>query len=193
MKQYVQSAMLIALLSSSVVAYGKTVDLRNETDGDGGSREVSFCARPSPDKPGLPGHAFIAFSETTKDGKRTFRAIGHTVFSAGEALLSYTGLVTADGALVDEKYTSIKQQCLTLQVNKADYQKAYGLAAQPLKVIGVVLDETKSIQKAYSLAAEDCVGFMITQAKLFAPKVSVPSRNNGELPMNYVRRFIDAN
>lgn len=193
MNAYLLTALLVTAASSSVVVYGKTVDLRNQTDGDGGTREVSFCARPSPDKPGLPGHAFIAFSETTKDGKRTFRAIGHTVFSAGEALLSYTGLVTADGALVDEKYTSIKQQCLTIQVNKADYQKSYGLVAQPLKAIGVVLDETKPIQKAYSLAAEDCVGFLITQANLFTPKVVVPLRNNGELPMNYVRRFIDAN
>lgn len=115
------------------------------------------------------------------------------MFSAGEALLSYTGLVTADGALVDEKYTSIKQQCLTILVNKADYQKSYGLVAQPLKAIGVVLDETKPVQKAYSLAAEDCVGFLIAQAKLFTPKVAVPARNSGELPLNYVRRFIDAN
>ena len=193
MKTYLLVTLLVGASSSSVVAYGKTVDLRNQTDGDGGSREISFCARPSPDKPGLPGHAFIAFSETSKDGKRAFRAIGHTVFSAGEALLSYTGLVTADGALVDEKYTSIKQQCLTLQVNKPDYQKSYGLVAQPLKAIGVVLDESKPIQKAYSLAAEDCVGFLITQAQLFSPKVKVPSRNNGELPLNYVRRLIDAN
>lgn len=190
MKAHLLTALLVMASSSS---FGKTIDLRNQTDGDGGSREVSFCARPSPDKPGLPGHAFIAFSETTKDGKRSFRAIGHTVFSAGEALLSYTGLVTADGALVDEKYTAIKQQCLTVLVNKADYQKSYGLVAQPLKSIGVVLDETKPVQKAYSLAAEDCVGFLITQAKLFTPKVAVPSRNSGELPLSYVRRFIDAN
>jgi len=107
--------------------------------------------------------------------------------------VSYTGLVTADGALVDEKYTSIKQQCLTILVNKVNYQKSYGLSAQPLKAIGFVLDETKPIQKAYSLAAEDCVSFLITQAKLFTPRVVVPSRNNGELPLNYVRRFIDAN
>lgn len=193
MKTYLKAALLVAASSSSVLTYGKTVDLRNQTDGDGGSREISFCARPSPGNPGFPGHAFIAFSETTKDGKRTFRAIGHTVFSVGEALLSYTGLVTAAGALVDEKYTSIKQQCLTLQVSKTDYQKSYGLVAQPLKAIGVVLDETRPIQKTYSLAAEDCVGFMITQARLFTPKVIVPSRNNGELPLNFVRRLIDAN
>jgi hypothetical protein len=196
MKTYFTAALLVAASASSSLADGKTVDLRNHTDGDGGNREISLCARPSPDKSGLhglPGHAFIAFSETMKNGKRTFRAIGHTVLSAGEALLSYTGLINAEGALVDEKYTSIKQQCLTLQVNKADYQKSYALVAQPLKAIGVVLDESKPVQKSYSLAAEDCVGFVIVQARLFTPNVTVPSRNNDELPLNYVRRLIDAN
>lgn len=193
MKFFLNCALLAILSASWPLAFAKTLDLRNQTDADGGSREINLCARPSPDKPGLPGHAFIAFSETTKDGIRTFRAIGHTVFSVGEALLSYTGLVTATGALVDEKYTSIKQQCLTLQVNKADYERSYGLAAQPLKVIGIVFDETKPIQKAYSLAAEDCVGFLITQAQYFSPKLIVPSRNSSELPLNYVRRLIDAN
>lgn len=178
---------------TSPITHAKTVDLRNQTDVDGGVREISLCARPSPDKPGLPGHAFIAFSETRNDGSRTFRAIGHTVFSVGEALLSYTGLVTAAGALVDEKYTSIKQQCLTLQVNRGEYEKSYGLAAQLLKSVGVVFDETKPIQKAYSLAAEDCVGFLITQAQFFGPKVVVPSRKGGDLPLNYVRRLIDSN
>lgn len=193
MRFFLNCVLLPIVFASSSLALAKNLDLRNKTDYDGGSREISLCARPSPDKPGLPGHAFIAFSETTKDGRRTFRAIGHTVFSIGEALLSYAGPVTAAGALVDEKYTSIKQQCLTLQVNKADFERSYGLAAQPLKAIGIVFDETKPIQKTYSLAAEDCVGFLITQAQLFDPKVVVPSRNSSELPLNYVRRLIDAN
>lgn len=183
--------MLIVLASSSF-ALADTVDLRSQTDNDGGSREISFCARPSPDKPGLPGHAFIAFSEE-KDGKRSIRAIGHTAFSVGEALLSYSGIITGDGALVDEKYTSIKQHCLTLQVNRADYERAYGQALQPLKAMGIDLDETMPIQKNYSLAAEDCVGFLINQAKVFAPRLVIPSRKIGELPLRYVRRLIDAN
>lgn len=184
---------MTALLAASPLVHAKTLDLRNQTDADGGIREISFCARPSPDKPGLPGHAFVALSETKKDGSRTFRAIGHTVFTVGEALLSYTGLVTAAGALVDEKYTAIKQECLTLQVNKIQYEKSYGSVAQPLKVIAVAFDETMPIQKAYSLAAEDCVGFLISQANPFEPKVVVPARNGGELPLKYVRRLIDAN
>ncbi|MBF4989473.1 hypothetical protein [Methylophilus sp. 14] len=193
MKTHIVVALFVAASFISSEVYSKTIDMRNQTDGDGGIREISFCARPSPDKPGLPGHAFIAFSETSKNGKRVFRAIGHTVFSVGEALLSYTSLVTADGALMDEKYTSIKQECLTLQVNKADFDKSYGLVAQPLQIIGVTFDETKPIQKSYSLAANDCVGFLIKQAQLYSPKITVPSRNNGELPLNYLRRLIDAN
>lgn len=193
MKNYFGIALIFATSIYPYSAFSKTLDLRTKTDADGSNREISLCARPSPDKPGLPGHAFIAFSETTIDGKITFRAIGHTVFSVGEALLSYTGLVNADGALVNEKYTSIKQQCLTLLINKSDYQKSYASATQPLNSIGIVFDESKPVQKSYSLAAEDCVGFLIMQAKSYSPKISIPSRNSGELPLSYVRRLIDAN
>lgn len=193
MRIFLSCALLAIASASSSLALAKTLDLRNQTDADGGIREISLCARPSPDKPGLPGHAFIAFAEITRNGKMNFRALGHTVFSVGEALLSYTGLVTAEGAMIEEKYTSIKQQCLTLQVNKVEYERAYGLVAQPLKDIGVEFDETKPIQKAYSLAAEDCVGFLITQAQIFSSKISIPSRDSNELPLNYVRRLIDAN
>lgn len=193
MRLFQIGVVLIIASFCSPIIHAKTLDLKTHTDIDGGNREISICARPSPDNLGLPGHAFIAFSETTKDGKRSFRAIGHTAFSVGEALLSYTGLVTAEGALVDEKYTSIKQQCLTLQVNKSDYDKAYGVTVQPLKNMGIEFDEAKPIQKAYSLGAEDCVGFLTTQVNFFASKVVVPPRKSGELPLDYIRRFIDSN
>jgi hypothetical protein len=192
MRILLQCLLLAVAGASASPVIAKTLDLRKQTDADGGSREISFCARPSSEKP-VPGHAFIAFSETTREGKRTFRAIGHTAFSVSEALVSYTGLVTATGALVDEKYTSLRQRCLTLQVNKADYDRSYRLAMQPLKSIGIVFDESRPILKAYSLAAEDCVGFMMQQAILFVPRINVPVRRNGELPLNYVRRLIDEN
>lgn len=185
------AAVAACLLSLS--AQAKTIDIRKSTDADGKVREISFCSRPSPDKPGLPGHAFIAFAETPKSGAITFRAVGHTVFSAKEAILSYGGLIDATGALVNEKYTSVKQQCLTLQVNKADYDASYSLASQPLSNIGVKFDETKPVQKSYSLGADDCVGFMVAQAQQFSSAITVPARKSNELPLPYIRRLIDAN
>jgi hypothetical protein len=157
-------------------------------------REISLCARPSPDKPGLPGHAFVAFAQTQRSGERTFRAIGHTVFSAGGALVSFGGLIPTTGALVDEKYTAIKQECLTLQVNKSDYEAAYVAATQPLSRIGVKFDESKPIQQTYALAAADCMTFVITIAQRFTAKgVTIPARAATDLPLPYMRKVIDAN
>ena len=188
--------LLIALLAYSCLASStsaKTIDLRNQTDADGALREISFCARPSPDKAELPGHAFVSFSIRKKDGTRAFRAIGHTVFSVVDALISYSGLIPASGALIDERYTAIKQECLTLQVNQSDYEASYALAAQPLLAVGIKFDEKLPIQKAYTLGAEDCVGFVIGQTKRYAQKVVVPKRTTNELPLPYIRRLIDAN
>lgn len=188
------SALLFIAFMFSGTTEAKTIDLRNQTDADGTTREISLCARPSPDKPGLPGHAFVAFGEVSKDGKIKFRAIGHTVFSVAEAILSYSGLVTATGALVDEKYSSVKQKCLTLQVNKPDYDASYVQVAQPLSSIGITFDESKPIQKAYSLGGDDCVKLMISQAQRFTMKgLNVPARQANELPLPYVRRLIEAN
>lgn len=191
-------SILATLLTSAaliaVPAAANTLDLRNQTDGDGSTREISFCARPSPDKPGLPGHAFLIFAVLDNSGVQKFRTLGHTVFAIGDALLSYGGLIPASGALVQEKYTSTKQECLTVQVNAADFNAAYATAAQPLSKIGIVFDEALPIQKAYSLGVEDCVQFLVSVASRFIPKgLKVPTRNTHELPLSYVRRLIDTN
>lgn len=193
MRTFLRCLPVVFFFTAASMAQAKTIDLKNQTDADGSAREISFCARPSPEKLNLPGHAFIAFSETKKDGSLHFRAIGHTAYSVGEALLSYTGLIPANGALVNENYSSVKQECLTVQVNQRQYDKSYEIATQPLKSIGIIFDENQAIQKSYSLAAEDCVGFIITQAKFFGSKLTVPVRKPDELPLNYIRRLIDAN
>lgn len=191
MRQTICIALLFVI---SVSAQCKTIDLRNKTDVDGATREISFCARPSPDEPGLPGHAFVAFAQVDKNGRVMFRALGHTVFSISDALLSYNELIPATGALVSEKYTSVKQECLTLQVNSAEYQAAYAQAAQPLAALGVKFDETKPIQKTYALGVNDCIGFMVNVANRFTQSgLKIPKRETTDLPLPYLRRFIDAN
>ena len=190
-----RQAICIAILSAiSITVHSKTIDLRNKTDTDGGTREISFCARPSPDKPGLPGHAFVAFAQVDKNGGVMFRALGHTVFSVSDALLSYNELIPATGALVSEKYTSIKQECLTIQVNNAEYQSAYTQATQPLAALGVKFDESKPIQKTYALGINDCMDFMVTVANRFTQSgLKIPKREPTDLPLPYLRKFIDAN
>ena len=195
MKRFKALGLFCIIMTIANISVGKTIDLRTSTDADGTEREISYCARPSPDTAkNIPGHAFLVFGVIPKKMKPTFRAIGHTTFSPGAAIVSFTGLLTADGAVVEERYTSVKQQCLVTKVNKAAYDAAYASANQPLGVIGIVFDETQPYGLAYSLGVDDCMNFMISVAKRFMPQgLQVPARGTTELPMAYIRRMIDFN
>ncbi|MFC0048574.1 hypothetical protein [Rheinheimera tilapiae] len=183
-----------AFLLMSASAIGKTINLRNKSDSDGGVREISFCARPSPATTGLPGHAFVVFAQTALGGKSKFRAIGHTVFSVGDAILSYKGIIPANGALVNENYTAIKQECLTVQVNASEFETTYLDTTQPLAVLGIKFDEKHPIQKSYSLSENDCMDFMLNIANRYKVKgINIPKRNQSDLPLPYLRKLIEAN
>jgi hypothetical protein len=187
-------AIIISLCAGVSGARAKTLDLRKSTDVDGSTREISFCARPSPGLPGLPGHAFVAYAVISADKGIKFRSLGHTVFSVGDAILSFGGVIPTTGALVEEKYTSTKQECLTIQLNKDMFESAYSAAFQPLAKLGIKFDESLPIQKAYSLAAEDCVQFVVSLAQRFAAQeLKVPARTSAEFPLPYLRRFIESN
>jgi hypothetical protein len=88
----------------------RAIDLSNMTDPTG-IYNVAFCARPSPDTTGKPGHAFVAYSHARPNGDRDFVAIGHTI-GAGvgpvSASWSYFGSPVL-GLLKEEHYMSIKQ------------------------------------------------------------------------------------
>lgn len=182
------------VLCLSLSASAKTIDLRNKTDVDGGVREVSFCARPTPGNVGLPGHAFVTFALIKKDGEIIFRSIGHTVFSIGAAIMSYDAIIPASGALKLEYYTSTKQECLTVQINKDEYESVYASVTQPLLSLGIKFDETLPVGMAYTLAVDDCVQFVVSIADKFVSKgLKSPKRNSNELPFPYIRRLIDSN
>lgn len=192
MHKYLTLVLLIVFASQ---ASSKIVDLRNMSDADGALREISICARPSPGGAGLPGHAFVAFARTDSSGGLTFRTLGHTVFKISDAILSYNSLIPAtDAALVSEKYTAIKQECLTVQVNADQFQSAYAQASQPLAKLGIKFDEGKPVQKTYSLGVEDCITFAVGIVKRFADRgLKIPERKATDLPLAYVRKLIDAN
>src|SRR5690606_36732076 len=82
---------LLVCLGQAAGAHEK--DLRRQTDA-AGLTEISFCARPSPDAFGFPGHAFVAFSDQIAGGSRSFRAVGHTLAAGtgtAAVVLSYFG------------------------------------------------------------------------------------------------------
>jgi hypothetical protein len=172
----------------------KVIDLRKVTDA-GGEYEIGFCARPSPDaKLGLPGHAFVTFSHRARDGKRTFVAIGHsTSADIGAVLLSYLGpLGRVSGYLADEKYSSVMEKCLVVQVNETPYNNAVAMISDPLATMGLG-PPGGPVLIAYKLGSEDCMSFMIKVAATLGPALKIPDRVAIETPLPYVRRFIDAN
>lgn len=181
-------------LGFAAPALGKTIDLSNMTD-PAGVFDVAFCARPSPDASGKPGHAFVSYSRKLPTGGRDFLAIGHTVSAGagvGGPVWSYFGSPVS-GLLKEELYTSVKQNCLDVKVNQADYLKARALIVDPLAKMGVTPAEGTVFQ-AYKLGAQDCMTFLIAVAQTLKPLgLKVPERGATELPMAYVKRLSDAN
>lgn len=175
-------------------ALGKVIDLSNKTE-SAGTFNVAFCGRPSPDASGKPGHAFVSYSHKKVGGDRDFLAIGHTVppgAGVGGVTWSYFG-GAVPGLLKEELYTSVKQNCLDVQVNQADYQRARALAADPLVKMGLTTTEGVVFQ-AYRLGSQDCMGFLIEVAQTLRSRgLKVPDRGAAELPMAFVQRLMDAN
>lgn len=154
MKVLIPVMFLLALGSE---AAAKEIDLRNQTDADG-EYNIAFCARPSPDKTGLPGHMFVAYSKVTNTGERTFVAIGHTVgadVGVASAVWSYFGN-PVNGLLKEEMYTAIEQKCLDVRVNQADFDKAFALTVSPLTALGISSGQNVVLEQ-YSLGEEDCM------------------------------------
>lgn len=175
----------------------KVIDLRTHTDGDGGAREISFCARPSPDVPfSIPGHMFVAYSLEYRDRPRAFVALGHTTNAPPlNALLSYLQVFpSVPGSISTERYTAILERCLVVRVNKTEFERAYSFAAARADHFSSDPNNWPPITVSYRLGATDCMNFVIDVAKQFAPQgVTLPVRGASELPTAYVRRLIDAN
>lgn len=195
-----RSFLILAAFHFATLAYAaphRVIDLKVKTDADGVDREVSFCARPSPDTTkNLPGHAFVAFSQLFADGKRTYIAIGHTTNAPpGNAMLTYTGLIpSVDGYLNEEKYTSAKSECLVVRVNKEAFEAALALIKGALDAIIPNPTDRPKVLLAYRLGESDCMGFMTSVAKVFANDgLKVPQRGATEMPLKYMRRMIEEN
>lgn len=186
-------ALALLLPASAFAGPHRVVDLRNQSDASG-EYEISFCARPSPAAGGLPGHAFVAFSHLPASGARAFTALGHTTHAGPvRALLSYGGSFSAPGVLQEERYTAVKEACLVVKVNQPDYERALSSSQPVLTKLGLATGQ-RPVLLAYSLGAQDCMGYMMTVARgLRAPGLTVPPRGKTELPLHYLRRFIDAN
>lgn len=176
-------------------AAARDKDLRTMTDARGES-EVGFCSRPSPNAFGFPGHDFVTFSTSRPDGSRDFRSVGHTVATGApipSVVFSYFGGSSVAGKQAEERYTSLKQACLMVLVNRSDYDKALAAAQPTLTAVGIPANVAASIER-YSLGSNDCVSFAIKIANtLKAAGLVVPARSSIDTPASWIEKLIAAN
>ncbi|HAS6793744.1 TPA: hypothetical protein N3C02_004219 [Vibrio parahaemolyticus] len=78
-------------------------------------------------------------------------------------------------------------------MNKADYERAFELAASPLEKLGLAGDNDL-VLRSYALSENDCMTFMIEVADELKPLgLNVPARGEIELPLKYMERVISSN
>jgi len=189
------SAMIVAtmLLLSTPPAYARDKDLRTKTDA-AGVTEISFCARPSPNSFGFPGHAFVAFNDQSPGG--SFRSVGQTVApgtGAAAAAFTYFGGGSVAGQQAEERYSHLKQDCLTLQLDRDVYQRAIATARPTLTVLGIPDQVAASVER-YSLSGNDCMDFILRVAQpLKSAGLSIPARGATDTPLDYIRKMTAAN
>jgi hypothetical protein len=185
----------VALHAVAAPAAAHDKDLRTQSE-SWGDTEVSFCARPSPDAFGFPGHAFVGFSETPRGQPRVYRAIGHTVpAGAGIApvVFTYFGGAPVAGRQAEERFTHMKQACLTVAVDRAVYQRALAAARPTLTIIGIPDNVAASLER-YSLNENDCLDFTVRVAlQIRTAGLSIPARSSTDTPAAYITKLINAN
>lgn len=190
--RFVIGGTALAAAASSPAA---DLDLRRSTDA-AGRTEISFCARPSPNSFGFPGHAFIVFNEKPVSGAGKMRAVGHTVSAgAGGAATAFTyfGGSSVGGVQAEERFTHMKQACLTALVDRADYNAAVAAARPTLTHLGIADALAASVER-YSLNENDCIDFIVRVARALTPiGLNVPQRTAADRPLSYVEKLKQAN
>jgi hypothetical protein len=189
------TALICLSLLYAAPAFAHERDLRTMTDGNG-ETEVAFCSRPSPNSFGFPGHAFVVFSARSPDGVRVFRAVGHTVgagTSGTSAAFTYFSGGSVAGAQAEERYTSMKQACLTAKVDRAVYNQAVAAAQPTLTKLGFPASLAASMER-YTLGSNDCVTFVEKVAvTLKTAGLTVPVRNSTDTPATWINKLIASN
>jgi hypothetical protein len=178
--------------AGSVCAQQRELDLRKVA---GEEHVVAFCGRPSPDSAAaVPAHAFLAFSHKTGAGDREYLAVGTVSGVQPKALLGFsTAIAPVPARLSEPNYAALQQRCLSLLVDRADYQRSMRLARRSLEAMASSAP-AQPVAVAYGLPAEECVKLFVNVANGFAERgVKVPERRDAELPLSYLRRLIDQN
>lgn len=190
-----RKTLLTSLILTATPALAKVKDLRTMTDASGVT-EIGFCSRPSPNAYGFPGHAFVTFSSTKLNGHRDFRAVGHTVgadASRPAVIFSYFGGKPVTGKQAEERYSSLKEACLVVRVDRLTYDKGLAAAQPTLTMLGLPADLAASVER-YSLESNDCITFAMRVATALKPAgLAVPVRTAVDTPEGWIKKLVTAN
>lgn len=193
MKVRIALIVAVSLALSPSTAKAKTVDFATMSE-VGGPYEVSFCARPSPSASGFPGHAFVAFSEGSSNSRK-FMALGLTVQDGANpiaAALSYFG-DGVGGVVREEQYSHIRQECLTVRVNRSIYRAAYSQSLPSITRMGLTTEGLARFE-SYRLGSNDCITFASeVAATLVAAGLQVPERKSTDLPIDFIQKIQNLN
>ena len=185
----------VLFLAASMPTVAMEKDLRMRTDA-AGLTEIGFCQRPSPNAFGFPGHAFVTFTDAAQTGSRSFRAVGHTTGAgAGPAVTAFTyfGGAAVAGRQAEERFTHMKQACLTIKVDRSVFVAALAAARPTLTLLGIP-EAVAASAESYALNGNDCVDFAIRIAQVLRPVgLSVPARTAVDTPASYIQKLLTAN
>ncbi|MEW8547353.1 MAG: hypothetical protein AB2559_15685 [Candidatus Thiodiazotropha endolucinida] len=147
-----------------------------QSEPDGSTYEVGFCARAKNNEGNGPGHAFVVLMKFDKDNRRTeFLTAG---FGPPESRP-----VHPHGLISPENYSHPTQECLIAETNKAKYTKVMsGIESETTYSFA---GTTINLTRPYMVAFDDCVTFLQSVAREFG--LIVPSRITGLLPVAYVK------
>jgi hypothetical protein len=189
----IKTALAIAALAGGGVPpqHGHTLDLRTMSDALGRT-EISFCSRPSPDAFGFPGHAFVSFLDESEAASPKLRIVGHTTGPTaplGQTAWTYFNGAAVSGRQAEERYSHMKQACMTVVLDRDDYRRAVEAARPTLTAIGMTDREAASLER-YTLNGNDCIDFVIRIARtLGSSGLNVPARRATDLPASYLSRL----
>lgn len=175
------------------LAQEATVDKRIRSEP--ANYEISFCARPSPGATGLPGHAFVTFSQVigqTAGGadKRSFVSLGRSTDESGFDVIHGKSV---KGFISEENYSHEKQRCLVVLVNQEAYESAFALTRPLLERLGIANQSYAGrVYSNYDLGENDCVTFVMEVASIVG--IEVLDRDGFDnFPMKYLEALREAN
>jgi len=185
----------VLAITLTQVVEAKEIDLRKSTDRVG-ITEIDFCARPSPNELGFPGHSFVILAERDQGKPLQFRAIGQTVAPGvgvpGVVFSYFTGEPVA-GLQAEEVFTHVKQACLSVLVDRTVYNNAVQAARPALVLLGLP-DNLAAYVESYRLGDNDCITFLMNVANTVkAAGLKVPPRTASDRPLGYVQKLIAFN